>query len=140
MSRYIKVSVKRKIGKIANGYCEYCKSRDDFSTRFFEFDHIIQISKNGSNAFENITRSFRLCNRNKSDKGSVLDIITNQKYPLFNPRKYNWDKHFKWNDYFTKMIALTPIGRVTVLTLGLNRNSLLNIRKALILLKKHPPK
>ena len=43
--RYIKQEVRRKVNKIANGYCEYCKSRDDFSTGFFEFDHILPIAR-----------------------------------------------------------------------------------------------
>lgn len=138
--RYIPIDVKRRVEEIANGYCEYCKSRDDFSTSFFEFDHIIAIAKGGTNEFNNIARSCGFCNGLKHDKIAGIDPITQKEYPLFNPRKNIWTDHFKWSDDFTKMIALTPIARVTIQTLQLNRPTLINIRKALLLLKKHPPK
>ena len=139
-NRYIKQDIRNKVLKIADGYCEYCKSRDDFSTGFFEFDHIIPIADGGSNEFKNIARSCGLCNGNKSDKTNGFDTITQKEYPLFHPRKHKWEEHFRWSDDFTKMIALSPIGRVTIEVLELNRPNLINIRKALLILKKHPPK
>jgi hypothetical protein len=81
-----------------------------------------------------------MCNSFKHDKITAFDPVTQQEYPLFHPRKVDWNEHFKWNEDFTKIIALTPIGRVTIKMLQLNRTTLINIRKALLLLKKHPPK
>jgi len=58
---------------------------------------------------------------------------------LFNPRKNAWKDHFIWSDDGIQIIGITAIGRVTVSTLDLNRNRVLNIRLADKMIGRHPP-
>jgi hypothetical protein len=50
---------------------------------------------------------------------------------LFHPREQHWGAHVAWNDDFTHMLALTPIGRATFAALQLNRPGLVNLRRVL---------
>lgn len=93
--RYIKKNVRDKVIIIAKGYCEYCKSRDDFATGFFEFDHIRPIAEGGSNEFINIARSCGICNGYKSNKLEGFDSISQNIHPLYNPRTQKWNEHFQ---------------------------------------------
>jgi hypothetical protein len=49
---------------------------------------------------------------------SVATLVTAIR--LFNPRRDNWEKHFKWNSTKTRVIGLTAIGRATIAALQLN--------------------
>jgi hypothetical protein len=59
---------------------------------------------------------------------------------LFHPREQRWDEHFAWNDDFTLMVGLTPMGRATIAALQLNRPGLVNLRRVLYAIGEHPPK
>jgi hypothetical protein len=48
--------------------------------------------------------------------------------PLFNPRKDNWEVHFRFEN--TKILAITAIGRATVELLDLNSPRRQLIRRA----------
>lgn len=50
-----------------------------------------------------------------------------------------WADHFVWNEDFSLIIGITPIGRATVETLQLNREGLVNLRKVLYPIGEHPP-
>ena len=87
----------------------------------------------------NIAFACNGCNWFKSNKVEVDDAQTKSVIPLFNPRQQKWSDHFKWNTTQLKMMALTPIGRVTIETLKLNQEGLVNLRFALLAIGIHPP-
>lgn len=58
---------------------------------------------------------------------------------LFHPRQMAWQEHIGWNEDYTIVIGLTPIGRTTIDALHLNRDGVVNLRKLLRLVGKHPP-
>jgi hypothetical protein len=60
--------------------------------------------------------------------------------PLFHPRTMEWSEHFSWSDDHVEVVPLTPIGRVTVRELCLNRSGLRNLRRVLQLTGEHPPR
>lgn len=141
MSRYIKKAVKRLVIERSGGRCEYCKSPRSFTTELFCLDHIIPISEGGSNEADNLAYCCNGCNTFKSDLTTVT-ITTNDKIiaiPLFNPRMQNWSLSFNWNKDYTEIIGITAIGRATVDTLRLNRTSLKNLRRVLVIVGEHPP-
>ncbi len=131
--------VRQFVIERARGLCEYCQSQDRFSPQPFTFDHIIPISKKGDNSSENLARACQGCNNSKLAKTQVFDIVTNDHVPLFNPRTQIWDDHFAWDETFTLILGLTPIGRATVIALKLNRQQLTVMRELLIGFGKHPP-
>lgn len=57
---------------------------------------------------------------------------------ILHSRQRVWHEHFAWSDDYTLMIGLTPIGRATVTELNLNRKGVVNQRKLLLLIHKHP--
>ncbi|HID50453.1 MAG TPA: hypothetical protein EYP41_00240 [Anaerolineae bacterium] len=59
--------------------------------------------------------------------------------PLFDPRRDLWIDYFVWTEDFSLIIGLTPIGRATIEVLKLNRPSVVNLRRVLQAVRKHPP-
>lgn len=132
-------SIKITLKAVANNRCEYCKSPKAFSTELFTNDHIIPLSKNGTNDMENLAYSCSGCNTFKHDKVEAYHSSLDKIFPLFNPRRQKWSEHFSWNNDFTQIIPLTPIGQVTIEQLKLNREQLQNLRRVLVIVSKHPP-
>lgn len=113
-------------------HCEYCKFPNAFSHDPFHIEHIVPIRLGGDSEMGNLAWACDGCNTNKWGYAEWLDDKTNTKAPLFNPRQDIWQAHFKWSSDFTMIVGLTPIGRVTIALLKMNRLGLVNIRKALL--------
>ena len=64
------------------------------SLNSFSIEHIIPKSKNGSDNPDNLALACIGCNIYKSDKITFLDTITQDFFPLFNPRISTWNDHF----------------------------------------------
>ncbi|MFN8346974.1 MAG: HNH endonuclease [Spirosomataceae bacterium] len=137
---YISSSIKQAIFARAQGYCEYCKSPADFTTEPFSIEHILPLSKNGSNDFLNLALACLGCNIFKSDKTESIDPVSLQLSPLFNPRTMSWGEHFIWDETLTLIVGKTAVGRATIEALKLNRRPLKNLRRALTAIGEHPPK
>ena len=50
-----------------------------------------------------------------------------------------WAQHFIWSSDGTRIIGLTPTGRATIVALALNRERVIDIRKADRQIGRHPP-
>lgn len=131
---------QRFIHQRANRCCEYCKFLLDYSHDAFHIEHIIPISLSGTYELFNLALACDGCNSHKWTFVEGLDAQTGFKSPLFNPRKDIWSEHFEWTDDFKMIQGVTPEGRTTVDVLKMNRNGLVNVRKALKLYGVHPPK
>jgi hypothetical protein len=57
---------------------------------------------------------------------------------LFNPRIHQWQDHFAWREDFASIIGLTDIGRITIVTLKMNRPAVQRFRIALQAIGQHP--
>jgi hypothetical protein len=119
--------------------CEYCQSQDKYSPNLFTIDHIVPTGLGGANEENNFAYACFLCNRLKSDKVTFVDPITQKHVPVYNPRTHIWPQHFAWNEDFTLIVGLTATGRGTVFTLRLNRQKLIEYRRALLPFGGHPP-
>jgi HNH endonuclease len=124
----------------AKGYREYCMSHDECGTSPFNIEHIFPTILNGTDDLVNLAYACSGCNGAKFIKSTAFDPISEQNWPLFNPRTQKWDEHFTWDTTLTLIIGQTPVGRATILALRLNRLQLINLRKATILFGIHPPK
>jgi hypothetical protein len=131
---------RKAVEERAGGLCEYCRCTQDFSPQAFSVEHILPKSKGGSDALENLALACPACNNSKYDKTEELDPLTGRRVALYHPRRDDWSEHFTWNADFTEIIGLTAKGRATIKALKLNRERIINIRKSLYLLGKHPPK
>ena len=122
----------RKAIKVRAKYlCEYCLSPEYYSPDPFENDHILPFSKKGQSILENYAFACSGCNGIKYNATHAIDPATGQSVRLYNPRLDEWKDHFCWNEDFTIIIGISPIGRATVLRLKLNRESVINLRIAL---------
>jgi HNH endonuclease len=139
VSAYIPVDLRIQIEQADHGRCSYCLTQAVNSGIPLSFDHILPRSKGGTTIFENVCLACRPCNEFKSDLIEVLDPLTGETVPLFNPRQQRWAEHFTWSEDGTRVEGLTPVGRVTVLTLQMNRALVVATRRRWVSSGWHPP-
>lgn len=130
--------MRREVEARAHECCEYCHSQKRFSPDPFSIEHIIPLSKGGDTKSDNLAFSCQGCNNHKYNHLNGIDITTGKKIPLYNPRQQKWIDHFNWNEDFSLLIGITPTGRATIQRLDLNRAGVVNLRKVLYSLGKHP--
>ncbi len=135
----MKQSLKKAVRERAQFCCEYCFAQILFSSDSFSIEHIIPVVKNGLSVLDNLAFSCQRCNNHKYTATETIDPITGSIVPLYNPRVDIWAEHFKWNDDFTEILAISPTGRASVLRLHLNREGLVNLRRVLYQAGLHPP-
>ena len=138
-TNYLTAELRRLVKLRANNNCEYCQALGGYSFHPFPVEHIIPISKDGSDDDTNLANACQFCNGSKFDKVEALDPLTGALTPLCNPRTQTWSEHFVWSDDFTLVIGVTPIGRATVNCLKMNREEAINLRAALRDFGVHPP-
>jgi hypothetical protein len=130
---------KQRVFDRARGCCEYCRSQARFATQSFVVEHIVPRSQQGGHALDNLALACQGCNNHKYTKTEALDPVTGKTVSLFHPRQQRWRDHFTWNAEYTHIIGMTPVGRATVEALQLNREGLINLRRALYAVGAHPP-
>ncbi|HYO49295.1 MAG TPA: HNH endonuclease, partial [Chloroflexia bacterium] len=101
-------------------------------------EHILPKSKGGRTVLDNLALSCQGCNNHKYNKTESTDPLTGKSTPLYHPRRDRWHQHFTWGEEYTLIIGLTPTGRATVETLQLNREGVVNLRRLLHSVGKHP--
>lgn len=70
---YIPKEIDRRVRVMACNRCGYCLSPQHLVMARLEIEHILPISKGGSNDESNLWLACPLCNRYKSDKTIALD-------------------------------------------------------------------
>jgi HNH endonuclease len=135
----MKVKLKKLVQERAMWCCEYCWAQALFSADSFSIEHIIPVSKNGTDEADNLALSCQACNNHKYISTNAIDPVTGIFVPLYNPRIDIWTEHFLWSDDFTEILGISATGRASVLRLQLNRKGLMNLRKVLANAYLHPP-
>jgi HNH endonuclease len=98
--------------------CEYYRMRQDCDDITFEIDHIISESHGGLTRASNLALACFHCNSFKGANLAGIDRRTGQIVALFNPRRQNWSRHFRWRGPYLR--GRTAVGRVTVAVLRIN--------------------
>ena len=119
--------------------CEYCQMQGILSHDPFSAEHILPIAKGGIDDLVNLAWACLGCNLYKSTTTHVIDLVTGNLVPLYNPRTEKWSEHFEWIEDYSLILGKTAIGRATITRLRLNRIGLINLRKILLTAGKHPP-
>lgn len=133
-------ATKRLVKERARFCCEYCFSQERYSPDSFSMEHIIAVSRGGTDDPENLAFSCQGCNNKKYNHELAIDPATGQDVPLYNPRLHVWADHFCWDENFTLILGTSPIGRAAVDRLKLNRTGVVNLRKVLVERGEHPLK
>lgn len=136
----ISEKIQLQVRERANHCCEYCLALGQFAFSTFTVDHIIAISKGGTDDLGNLAWACSHCNNCKYNRLFCIDPLSKIKVPLFNPRKNNWSEHFIWNKNQTIIIGVSSIGRATINCLKVNRQEAVNLRGALRVFGVHPPR
>ncbi|MCB0125696.1 MAG: HNH endonuclease [Caldilineaceae bacterium] len=135
---YIPNAVRLAVIERAEHLCEYCLSPADWSPEIFEIEHVRPLGAGGTTELSNLAYACPACNRYKQHKLSATDPVTDQTTHLFNPRTERWSEHFRWSEDLTTIVGVTIIGRATVVTLRMNRQSVQRFRQALVAIRQHP--
>ncbi len=123
------------VAQRARHQCEYCHAPEVIFNVAFEVEHIIPLSKNGSDEEQNWALSCRICNLRKLDYTDGFDPVSQQTLRLFNPRIDVWDEHFVvQREPPFRLEGKTPIGRATGERLEMNSPLQLRARELWIAL------
>ncbi|HIK17639.1 MAG TPA: HNH endonuclease [Leptolyngbyaceae cyanobacterium M33_DOE_097] len=130
MSSYIPAALRRSVYDRANGCCEYCFTPELAAFASYEVDHIIAEKHGGLTQEDNLALSCSLCNKHKGSDLASIDPQTGEIVRLYHPRRDCWVDHFCLTG--AKFTPLSPVGRVTVRLLQLNRDDRVEERRLLI--------
>ena len=112
-------ALRREVIERAHNCCEYCGIGEGDRSIDFAIDHIIAEKHGRKTQTQNLCLSCYWCNSYKGlDLSSVDWDAGEQIVPLFNPRKQEWDDHFRLVD--SNIEPLSANGRVTISLLRLN--------------------
>jgi hypothetical protein len=126
MDAHLQAQVRRR----AQNRCEYCRFPAQFTPVPFQVDHIIAEKHAGPSIFENLAWSCFFCNSFKGPNLAGIDRRTQEVTRLFNPRRDNWGKHFRYEGAVLK--GRTAIGRATIEVLRINRLDAVTVRRSLL--------
>jgi hypothetical protein len=119
--------------------CGYCLTSQHIIGPLLEIEHYIPESRGGTSDEENLWLACPMCNSHKSDRIDAVDRETEQKVPIFNPRKQQWSEHFVWVEGGTVIRGLTQVGRATIEALHMNHPNMVAARKLWVAAGWHPP-
>ena len=131
--------LRQLVRERAQGCCEYCVCPDSHATQEHSQDHITPEELGGKTSADNLALACQGCNNAKYIKTEAIDPVSRVKVPLYHPRREVWHVHFAWSEDSLFLVGLTPTGRATIEALRLNRQGVINLRRALTLEGKHPP-
>lgn len=136
---YVSGKLRQKIIEQARNRCGYCLGEQRYIFAPLEIDHLLPTAKGGTDTEENLWLACALCNPRKGAKTHETDNVTRRKTPLFNPRKQNWNIHFKVVNGI-EIVGKTAVGRATVKALQLNNHLAITVRKNWRTAGWYPPK
>jgi hypothetical protein len=116
--------------------CEYCQLHEDYAGRLaFQIEHIIARQHGGTDDPNGLCYACAQCNWAKGP--NLAGMLAGKLYPLFNPRKQKWSRHFRWDR--TMLVGKTKTGIVTVQVLDINSPARVMLRENLLSEGRFPP-
>ena len=116
--------------------CEYCRlHEDDADFLAFHVEHVIAKQHGGTDAPELLCYACPECNWAKGP--NLSGMVGGTLYPLFNPRRQNWTRHFCWDH--TTLVGKTKTGMATVQVLNINNPPRVMLRENLLFEGRFPP-
>jgi HNH endonuclease len=110
--------------------CEYCQVAQEYDRLPFEIDHIIAEKHGGATRASHLCLACFACNHHKGPCIAGREKVTKKLVPLFNPRRHQWHRHFRWDG--PRLVGRSPIGRVTVAVLAINLDHRVAFRQGLM--------
>jgi len=110
-----------RVAQRAGHRCEYCRAPEAIFNFPFEVEHILPTARAGADDEDNLALACRACNLYKADRVAGVDDQTGCLAALFHPRQNTWLEHFAVELPTGTIQGTTPVGRVTVACLQMNR-------------------
>ena len=123
--------MRRIVWDRAGGSCEYCLLHESDIVIPHEPDHVIASQHGGVTIADNLALACFDCNRSKGPNIASTDPNGGTIVPLFNPRKDQWDQHFRLETDGT-IVSLTAKGRATAKLLGFDAVRRVQLRAMLV--------
>lgn len=139
MSASINEKLRNRILIQAGNRCGYCLTRQEYVPWPLEIEHIVPLSRGGTNDEDNLWLSCRSCNAFKGIQTHARDPLSGRRIRLFDPRRQQWARHFYWGEDGTLIIGHTACGRATVVALKLNNLVAVTVRSNWVEVGWHPP-
>ncbi len=108
------------IAERANHRCEYCHAPELVFNFPFEVEHIIPLSRQGTDDEANLALACRSCNLRKGTRISGVVTDSDTEVPFFHPRQNHWSEHFQVDTESRMVMGITAVGKVTVENLEMN--------------------
>jgi HNH endonuclease len=118
--------------------CEYCHAPESIFNAVLEVEHIIPVVLGGSDNEDNLALACRSCNGFKGSRSGYIDIESGQVERFYYPRQDRWEEHFLVRSESSEILALTAIGRATIIGLKMNSRAQLTARQFWIQLGLFP--
>jgi len=116
--------------------CEYCRlHEDDAGSLEFQVEHIVARQHGGTDDPDGLCWACAQCNWAKGP--NLASLLGGKLYPLFNPRKQSWSRHFRWD--LTTLVGKTKTGIVTVQVPNINDPVRVMLREILLFEGRFPP-
>ena len=132
-------ALRARIAKQFAGCCAFCRTQERVSGIKLTVDHIVPESLGGTSEESNLCLACWDCNFHKGIQVTAFDTILEKRLRLFHPQQQKWSDHFEWSQDGLYILAKTPVGRVTIDALWLNRTELTVARRYWIITGLHPP-
>ena len=132
----IDAATRAKVRRRADNRCEYCRSHQDDQDFFaFHVEHVIPKKHGGGDQIANLSFACADCNLSKGS--NLTGLLQGKIVPLFNPRRQQWYRHFRWAGL--RLVGITRTGKVTIFVLNMNSDIRLILRESLRLEGRFPP-
>ncbi len=126
----MKRAVENFVRQRAQFRCEYCQMPQAYDGFTHEIDHIIAQKHHGVDDASNLCLACFPCNNHKAANVAGIDPVSKKITRLYDPRRHQWHKHFRWED--AMLVGVTRIGRATVDVLKINDPDRVLLRESLI--------
>lgn len=130
--------LRAKVRDRAGDRCEYCRLPQQLAPwATFHVEHIVARQHGGGDELRNLAWSCDRCNLNKGPNLAGRDPRTGTITRLYNPRRSEWSRHFRWDG--PVLVGRTAVGRTTVEVLRINHPQRVLLRGMLIAEGTFPP-
>ncbi len=130
-------ALRRFVRERAGRRCEYCRlHEEDADFLVFHVEHVVAKQHGGTDDPEILCYACAECNWAKGP--NLSGMLRGKIYPLFNPRRQSWTRHFCWDH--TILLGKTKTGVVSVQVLNINDPSRVMLRENLLFEGRFPPR
>ena len=127
-----------EIARRASRRCEYCRAPETVFNYRFDVEHIHPQVLGGPTDPDNLALACRSCNSFKAAFTTGVDPESEERVPLFHPRREAWEEHFAFDPDSGELRGLTPTGRATIARLDMNDEMQVEARSRWVVLNLFP--